>query len=254
MANNTGFVRNILRSWLDATAEMCIQTNDTKRIRTELDAMLKPYVVSDKNRRMATSILLTTWAPPKKQATPFHTDAIDLYRIAESSGDHLALHYGLTMLTYNFFRTTVTILGQMRPIMPIFTSAILKQRVFATYVQYGAVDKAVERVIFSLRNWEILTHGPKRSTYAFAGKSLAITQTAITDWLLAATLYANPDDEMRINDLMHRPELFPFTITRTSDELRRSPRFMIHRQGIRNDIIALGDNSNREVMKVPLLL
>jgi len=254
MAKTTGFARNILRSWLDATAELCLSPQPSSVIRDRLDGMIVSQIASQKNRRMATNILVTIWSPPKAQMTPFHAEARALYEHAMTSADRLALHYGLTTLVYPFFRANVVLIGQMSHVTTQLTARQLKQRVFASYGQLGAVDKAVERVIFSLRDWHLLQPGKKRYTYEICRDTLTITDPAIEEWLLAVLLFAHSADELLISELLHLPEAFPFQISRTIDNLRHSKRFEIHRQGTRDDMVSLHPQHRLHSEKVPLLI
>lgn len=64
----------------------------------------------------------------------------------------------------------------------------------------------------------------------------------IEQWLLAVALAAHQAEELPFADLLRLPELFPFRFTLTGDDLRRSPRFEVHRQGLGWDMVRLADS------------
>src|SRR5437762_2088849 len=79
--------------------------------------------------------------------------------------------------------------------------------------QLGPVDKAVERVIFSLRDWSILAPAAKRYTYSPRRQAFRTEQKELQLWLLSAALLAHPAEELPFSELIRLPELFPFRLT-----------------------------------------
>ncbi|MDQ5851830.1 MAG: hypothetical protein M3380_07090, partial [Chloroflexota bacterium] len=138
----------------------------------------------------------------------------------------------LALLRYSFFRLVVTVIGQISRYADDLTPVEIKKRVFAEIGQLGAADKATERVIFSLRNWGILVDADRRSVYRPLRHALAAEQSGLEQWLLAVALAAQEAEELPFADLVRLPELFPFRFTLAVEDLRRSPRFEVHRQGM----------------------
>ncbi|NIN98175.1 MAG: hypothetical protein GTO49_24980, partial [Anaerolineae bacterium] len=67
-----------------------------------------------------------------------------------------------TALYYSFFREVTAAIGQLGRQEDSITPAMVKQRLIAGRGQLGSLEKAVERIIFSLRNWDILTESGQR--------------------------------------------------------------------------------------------
>jgi hypothetical protein len=59
----------------------------------------------------------------------------------------------------------------------------------------------------------------------------------IETWLLAAALSTYPDQEIALTDLLRLPELFPFLLHFSVDDLRQSPWFIVQRQAIGIDMV-----------------
>ncbi len=230
MDKNVGFNRNIRLAWLDATAALCSEVADPAAIRAALDSIVGDDIASPTNRRKAIDILLNIWIKTAGVAPPLRAEAVA--RFAEAAAiDRLWLHYGLTLLYYPFFRETAAAIGQLARYGDPITPGLVKHRLVAGRGQLGSLDKAVERVIFSLRDWRLLTDADQRSAYRALQPSLSTTSVGLEAWLLACAVHAHPADELPVADLLRLPELFPFTLPLTVDDLRRSPHFEVRRQG-----------------------
>jgi hypothetical protein len=239
MNKNIGFRRNIYLSWLDAAAAFCTEINDPYEIRARLESIIEQQIQSKENRRVAIDIVLNIWVKTGNRYPELRNEAVTFFAQSEAAGDRLWLHYGLTLLYYDFFRLGVATIGQMSRYTDAITPKEVKQRIFAELGQLGALDKATERIIFSLRDWGILAHSHQRYAYTPMRHRLAATDPALEQWLLAAALTAHPAEELPFNDLVRLPELFPFRFTLGVDHLRQSPRFEIHRQGSGWDMVRL---------------
>ena len=241
MDKNIGFRRNIYRSWLDAAAAFCVETGDIREIRARLDPIVQQHVKRDDNRRQAIDILVNIWVKTRDTHPELHDAAVRLFAQSNAVEDRLWLHYGLTLLRYDFFRLVVVAVGQISRYSDDLVPAEVKKRIFAELGQLGAADKATERVIFSLRNWGLLVDADRRSVYKPLRQALTSTDPELEKWLLEVTLAAHAAEELPFNDLLRLPELFPFRFTLNVEDLRRSPRFEVQRQGLGWDMVRLVD-------------
>lgn len=241
MDKNMGFNRNIFRSWLDATAALCVERDDPEFIRNQLDALVIEQITSTENRRKSLDILLNIWVKTGYAHPDLRNEARMLFAQSDQAADRVWLHYGLTLLYYPFFRLTTAMIGQLSRYQDTFTPQEIKKRIIAEMGQLGGLDKATERVIFSLRNWGILIDGSRRYTYRPAINSLVTDRPQLEQWLLATALTAHPALELPFTDLVRLPELFPFRLTLNVDALRREPRFEVHRQGLGWDMVGLAN-------------
>ncbi|HEU5375309.1 MAG TPA: hypothetical protein VFV38_07710 [Ktedonobacteraceae bacterium] len=60
-------------------------------------------------------------------------------------------------------------------------------------------------------------------------------------WLLAVALHAHPAEELPFADLVRLPELFPFHLTISIQDVRASARFEVNRQDLSWDMVRLAD-------------
>ncbi|MBA3945729.1 MAG: hypothetical protein H0X37_14320 [Herpetosiphonaceae bacterium] len=243
MDKNIGFRRNIFLPWLDATAALCSERDNPEFIRARLDPIVGAQIASKDNRREAIDILINIWVKTREAHPELRAAACKLFA-ASTADDRIWLHYGLTVLYYSFFRFAAATIGQLSRYQDAITTKEVKQRIFAEMGQLGALNNATERVIFSLRNWGALVDGPRRYTYTPLRHTLATSRREVEEWLLAATLTAHPAQELPFADLPRLLELFPFHFTVTVDDLRHSPCFEVHRQGLGWDMVGLTSATN----------
>ncbi len=237
MEKHIGFRRNIYLAWMDAVAAYRTETADLATIRTRLDTLVAQQVKSLENRQVAIKILLNIWATSGDSFPQLHQQALALYQQSEKPTDRLWLHYGMTLLTYDFFRQGLIVIGQLSRFSDTITPKEVKKRMIAELGELGALEKATERILFSLRDWGILTETDQPATYAPQRRAFPAASLAMEEWLLAVAATAHSAEAMPFSDLLRLPELFPLKFTISVDHLRRSRWFEVHRQGMGWDMV-----------------
>ncbi len=239
MDKGIGFKRNILLRWLDATAALCIEMGDASALRAALEPVVGEDIHSAENRRMAIGILLRIWSRSAETIPGLRGEALARFAASNTSVERIWLHYGLTLCAYPFFREVASIIGGILRREGAFTSAGVKTRLIATRGHLGSLDTATHRVIYSLRDWSLLREGSRQSSYEAAPQPLSTQDAGLECWLLACALQAHPAEELPFYDLLRLPELFPFQVSATADDLHRDTRFVVQRQGGEWDAIRL---------------
>jgi hypothetical protein len=250
MNKNIGFRRNIYRSWLDAAAILAAETDDPAQLRTRLDPILAARIEGAESRRMALDILLNIWGTMRGTKRPQREEALALWQTS-TPDEHLWLHYGLTLIQYPFFRLSVATIGHLSQYKDTMTPKDLKSRLSAELGQPGALEKAAERVLFSLRDWGILAPTAQRYHYQPQRQMLCTEQKELQLWLLAAALLAHPAEEIPFADLIRLPELFPFRFSLRVQDLRESERFEVTRQGMNWDMVSLASYQQVPTKQTP---
>lgn len=231
MPRQVGFNRNLYLAWLDATAAFCAETEDPREVRRWLDPLVGRNIPSAVNRRKAIDLLINIWVKTGRISPQLRREAVDRFQATTEPADRIWLHYGLTLLYYSFFRDTAVAVEHAGRGGKPFGAESIKQRLVASYGQIGSLSKAVERVLFSLRNWGILSESEHHDRYCARMRKLPASHRALESWLLACALRAHPADELPLLDLLRLPELFPFQFAVRPEELRRDPQFAVQRQG-----------------------
>jgi hypothetical protein len=242
MDKGIGFNRNITLPWLDAAAAFCAETDDPAELRARLEPVVGQRIASAANRRKAIDILINIWVKSAGIAPELCDEAVAHFQATPVIGDRIWLHYGLTLLYYSFFREVTAAIGQLGRYEDRVTPAMVKQRLISSRGQLGSLEKAVERIMFSLRNWGLLAESNQRHAYAPQGWAFPASSTDLEAWLLACALRAHPADELPFADLLRLPELFPFRFTLAVDDLRANPRFAVQRQGAGWDMVGLASS------------
>ncbi len=232
MDKGIGFNRNIKLEWLDATAAFCAETNDPAEVRARLEPVLALDRTGKEAIRKSIDILINIWLKSKDLAPVLYEQAVSHFQVSQNPDDRLWLHYGLTMLYYPFFRQCVTAIGQLSRIEDTINNKAVINRMAAEVGYLGSLERSVQRVVASLRDWGILTDSNKRYTYEPKYQAISTDNLTLEAWFLACTLTAHPVHEMPIADLLHLPALFPFQFSITLNELRSSNLFEIQRQGV----------------------
>ena len=243
MEKKIGFRRNIYLQWMDAVAAYSAETSDPAELRARLDPIVGEQIKSAENRAYAITILLNIWAVSAETHSRLQSDAVNFFAHTTEMADRLWLHYGMTLLAYDFFRLGVIAMGELSRYDDVITPKAVKRKLTAELGQLGGLEKATERVIFSLRNWGVLVESDQRYAYRSLRRHFSASSVELETWMLAAALRAHPAEELPFADLVRLPELFPFGFTLTLDDLRRTDRFTVNRQGLGWDMVRLADGS-----------
>ena len=228
---NIGFSRTVHLDWLEATAAFRLQSDDPRHIRQELEPILETHLRGKDARRKTIDVLLGFWDKSALVAPKLHADALALYKNAYTSEDHLWLHYGMGLIYYPIFRYVTATIGQHSRLNDTLTRKEMKAQVAAKWGHLGALDRSVERICASLTEWKLMPEAEKKNTYRPRQRELRASDLKLESWLLACTLHAHPGDSLPFTDLLRLPELFPFALRITSNDLANSPYFTVHREG-----------------------
>jgi len=230
MNKGIGLNRMILLPWLDAAAELRLQSNDISAMRQGLQIVVGRDLKGVDAIRKSVDVLVNIWNKSAAVHPGLHSDAL-LFIPAIPSNQRIWLHYGLTLLYYPFFRQCTAVLGQYGRLGNTLTRQSVKDRLASELGHLGSLNRSAERVIASMVNWGLLGHDAENHQYTPNFQFLTTDSPNLEAWLLSCVLSAHPADELPFADLLRLPELFPFKFTVTIDQLRLNPHLTIQRQG-----------------------
>ena len=239
MDKQIGFRRNIYLAWMDAAAAFSAETTDPLELRARLQPIVGAEVASVTNRRAAIDILVNIWAKSRESHPTLRDEAVALYSRTTTAADRLWLHYGMTLVAYDFFRLGAIVVGQLSRYKDAITAREVKQRLLQEMGALGALEYAGDRVVFSLRNWGVLVESDQRHAYTPLRQHFSASTPALERWMLAVALTAHPAQQLPFSDLLRLSELFPFRFQVSADDVRSDPRFAVHRQGVGWEMVAL---------------
>ncbi len=238
MDKGIGFNRRLQLNWLDATAALCIELDDPSAIRARLETIVGEQLTGIEARRKTIDVLLNIWQKSDRLDPLLHQQALRRFQTAEP-GDRLWLHYGLTLLYYPFFCEATIVIGQLSRSEPVVTHQSVGKRLAARLGHLGSLEKSVQRVLSSLRDWSVLVSAEQRYAYIPQRQVYQTSSSDLEVWLLTCALKAHNVEEIHFADLLHLPALFPFRFTITTDDFRQSPQFEVQRQGLDFDMVRL---------------
>ncbi len=237
MDKGVGFIRNIKLDWLDAAAAYAPEVADARELRERLE----PVVAADRQGgeavRKSIDILVAIWFKSRGLAPALYEQALAIAQTSQVPADRLWLHYGLTSLTYPFFRHCTGVIGQLARTEETITRRMVVERLTADLGALGSLERAAQRVMASLQDWGLLLPAGRRNDYAPVYRGLATESAELEAWLLGCVLSAEPDRSVPFADLIRLPMLFPFRFTISTGQLRRMPGFEIQRLGVDLDMV-----------------
>jgi hypothetical protein len=237
MRKIVGISQKIKRAWLDAVLDRLVKTTDEAELRTLLDKHLKEELPGTESRAKASGIILRIWSGIPAELIPLRDRALALLpRIL--GRERIWLHWGMTALAYPFFRDTAEVVGRLLALQDDFTTAQVQGRMLTTWGDRATSKEAVQKLITSLVDWDVLRSTKTKGHFLLARKMTA-GNSDLQLWLLEALLRASAADEIEIQQLLHLPESFPFAMSVGAADLRRHEGFNIHRQGLDMDMVAL---------------
>jgi hypothetical protein len=237
MRKVVGISQKIKRAWLDAVLDRLAKTTDRAELRTFLDEHLKGDLPGTESRAKASGIILRDWTDIPAERVALRDRAVALLpRI--SGQERIWLHWGMTALAYPFFRDTAEVVGRLLALQDDFTTTQVQGRMLTTWGDRATSKEAVQKLITSLVDWEVLRSTKTKGHFLLARKITA----SIPDlelWLLEALMGASAADEIEAQQLLRLPESFPFKLSVGVADLRRHESFNIHRQGLDTDMVSL---------------
>lgn len=235
MANVVGFDRKIELAWLDAIADRAAQVENVAELRSYAHDLLKSKHPGDIARGKSVTVLLRIWYFVPDEFAGVKHEAIQLLAKVNSR-QRIWLHWGMCMLAYPLFRDTAETIGRLFKLQDHVTAGQIERRLFAQWGERTTVRRALQRVIRSMVEWEVIRDNGTKGTFEKKDATLKSNEE-VQLWLLKACHLAVPGESLELSQLLTHPALFPFELTVGRANLRRSPSFDIHRQGLDMDIV-----------------
>ena len=139
MDKGIGFNRNIFLPWLEAAARFRLESDSPQEMRERLEDVVGERIKSAENRRKAIDILINIWVHSREVSPALHDEAVERLAAVNGPEQRLALHYGLVLLAYPFFRETAAVVGQLGRRGSRISSGEVKRRLTATRGQLGSL-------------------------------------------------------------------------------------------------------------------
>jgi hypothetical protein len=236
-----GIDRRIDLEWLDAIAGQVAKGAEEPAIREAIFALLEGVVTGGNKRGTAChktmSVLSRTWVNVSSETRAIRDRAAHLLpQLTRAS--RLGLHWALFTATYPFFADVATNTGRLLVLQGNLTLAQLTRRMREEWGDRSTMTRAVQRVIRSMVQWGVLADSDQRGVYAGAKEPISVPAT-VGELLLEALLMRHDGESLPVEQALRHPCFFPFRVELLAHQLRRSPRFDVHRQGLDVDVVTL---------------
>jgi len=237
MSSLVGFDRKIKGEWLNAVADRAAQEAEPADLRAFLHDLLEKDHPGEAARKKSVGVVMRIWVVVPQEHRPLQQRAFELLREIPAR-DRLWLHWGMSQLAYPLFRDTATAIGRLLKLQDEFTLAQLHRRLIDDWGQRTTVNRAYQRVVRSMVDWHALDD-TNRPGHFHAPSKIKTKSKPLQMWLLQAMHVANGKESIEAGELLALPASFPFKLTPTKTDLRRSKQFIVHRQGLDMDMVSV---------------
>lgn len=225
-AVSIGFDRTLRLEWLDLAAALAIEEVPLSVARERVLEGLRSEIDGHEAREKTALVLTRIWYPNTDAKRRLRDAAVEL--VQEISPDQrLAIHWGLTLVAYPFFRDIAAIVGRLSRLQMALSTEQIRRRLLEEYGDRSVIERARRRVVGTFAAWGVLSVIDERRGVYRLNDSLPVTQLGTQRWLLEASLRAAPAGTLPLESATHAPELFPFGFTDDTVQIVRDPRFNI---------------------------
>jgi hypothetical protein len=229
-----GFDRRVRIEWLDAIASRQAAGASLAELRRFGHALLRREYPRDEARRKTLGVLVHLWVRVPQKAAGLRDTAGRMLGEVNAS-QRIALHWGLGVATYPFFRDLADAAGRLIALQGDVSLAQLQRRLAERWGQRATAQRAARRILRSWVDWGVLRESGRPGVY-IRGDSIKVTGS-LASWLVEALLLGSDNGSEAVSKLKRSPALFPFEVHTSLYELRRSPRLAVHRQGLDEDVV-----------------
>ncbi len=168
-------------------------------------------------------VILRIWHPEDAPGVRARDEAASLIgEVVEA--ERMALHWGLTVLAYPFFRHIASVVGRLGRLEPTFSAAKVHKRLVGEYGDTAMVERARRRVMQTLTDWGMIESADEKGVYRVAPQR-TISDLRVQRWLTQITLQANGAATRQIEGLTAPPEMFPWDFSSEISQIVRDERF-----------------------------
>lgn len=237
-----GFDRRVRKEWLDAIASKWAAGTAVPELRKFGHKLLRSDYPADEARGKTLTVLFHVWVEVPAKAVDLRDGASKLFADLNER-ERIALHWGLGLATYPFFRDAADATGRLLALQDSVSLAQIQRRLAERWGQRSTTQRAAQRIVRSWIDWGVLRESKQRGTY-LASKPIEIAGP-LASWVVEAVLIGHNAESHVVSQLRKAPQLFPFALRTSAHELRRAPRLAVHREGGDEDIVTIRAPSGR---------
>ncbi len=234
MKKAVGFDQKILLDHLNYTMNEASYTKKEEMYK-KLDQYLIKDIKGNKSRKNAITILMKIWYLNKKINTSIQKRAFELLPQLDSL-ERIALHWGMTLSTYPFFKDIASEIGRLASRQHDFSSSQIYRKMKALYGDRRRIEVTYQAVLTSMKNWGVVIQ-KKQGVYVLPEK-IKIFNNDLINWLVEAAIISSKREYIQMDEVPTLSYLFPFAFKINTGLLDKSI-FEITNQDINKTIIGI---------------
>jgi hypothetical protein len=241
-----GFDRKIELTWLDTTARLVAEGMSPSEVKERLEAVLAGDL-GERGERSARSKTITVlrkiWSKVPEALRPFRGQALQLLPTL-GRRQQIAIHWGMCAAAYPLLTDVAESTGRLLRLQGSVGLSQIERRMMEKYGERETLHYAVQRIIHSFVNWEVLQRADERGVYQATDRIDLTDVPTVEGWLLKALLISSGGQMVPFDTLAGSPALFPFDMDATPHCLKGIPGIEVARQGL--DHIYVNWTQNRD--------
>jgi len=236
MNHIVGLDRKLQLDWLDVTVGLCRENLDTGAIAGYLRQRLEREIAGVEAQSKTITVLLRIWVNVPVEDVWLRDEALHL-AVQVSPEERLWLHWGMSLLAYPFFRDMAATVGQLSRLQGTCSQAQVQRRMIENWGQRTTLQRAIRRLLRTFVDWDVLRDTDVRGNYEVASPRRTESR-ALALWFLDCALRANEAEQVSLRELGQLSYAFPFDLLPFTNDVRRSERFEVTRQGLDLEMVA----------------
>ena len=237
-----GFDRRLDLEWLDAVAAYVAAGDDPKTTRAKLYEVLDGKLAGGSKDGTAcyktVNVLSKTWSTVPDELVGLRNQALILLPTV-SAPERSALHWAMLLAGYRYFGDIAEITGRLLSLQASVTLSQVTRRVRETWGDRSTVDRTTRYVVRSMVEWGVIQDTERPGQYSRGDRNVPVHGDLAALLVEALLFYSGMG--LPIGQVTEHHALFPFEVRLSFQELRRSARFEVHRQGLDVDVVELID-------------
>lgn len=235
MKKAVGFDQKIQLHQLDLIASEMTRMTTRDALYQLVDERLMGDIGGAKSRVNARTILFKIWLLVANEHIALRDRALAMFQQAAPE-EKLALHWGMCLLAYPFFKDTAEQLGGLFHLQGEVTSEQIGRKLKGLYGERRRVEVSVNAVLSSFKAWDVIEIS-KRNSYTVSGRE-SIRSAELKKWLVQVILIVTEKSAIELNHVSNEPCMFPFEWTVSESELT-SEWLVLTRQGVGRLLVGL---------------
>lgn len=228
-----GFDRFIPLDWANYALILAMMNKPADELRSWLDERIE----GKESARKTTNVLVNIWFKEYEQTKDLRARALDFVR-AEPGSSRKIFHWGMCLANFPLFWNTANTIGRLIRIQEDFQKSEVKSRLAEQYHNQATINRGVRRILQSLLNWTVISK--TKDGRLKNEEKIMVRDNEVLVWLYESALITSHIQPINLIDFIHHPVFFPFQITNQGiDVLRNSDAFILHREGLENDVVRL---------------